>query len=442
MAFRDSGSPQMSRRGLLRSGALLGAGAALGGASFTRAAFAQDPARWAHVARLARQYVDARKLASVVATLGWWQMAPDTVAFGSLTLGQDAPATIDSLFRIYSMTKPITGMATMMLIDEGKLGLDQPLAEVLPKFADMKVQKTYDGSITDLEPSARPITIRHLLTHTAGLGYSVVQKGPIAAAYIAAGLVPGQVSKLPLPAAFGRGTSVRSLEAFADGLAKMPLVAQPGTRWVYSVSLDLLGRVIEVVSGLPFDTFLKERIFDPAGMGSTFFQVPASDLARLTTNYGVLGGTLLPIDPARQSVYADPPAFPFGGAGLVSSARDYDRFLRMLAGYGAIDGKRVMSEAAVRLGTSDLLPAGADTRGTFADGSGFGAGGRVGRGEQAGIYGWAGAAGTVGFVDMKRGLRATLMTQYMPAEVYPLTQEFSRAVLADVAAMAGQQAAA
>ncbi len=440
MAFRDFGTPQLSRRSLLRSGALMGAGAALGGLPFGRAAFAQGATKWANVSKLANDYVSARKVANIVAALGWGQIAPDVIASGTLALGQDGAAGIDSLYRIYSMTKPITGMAAMILIDEGKLGLDQPLADILPAFADMKVQKTYDGSITDLEPAKRPITIRNLLTHTAGLGYSIIQKGPIAKAYVEAGLIPGQVTKLPVAAMFGRGKAVGSLSAFADGLATMPLVAQPGTRWSYSVGLDLMGRVIEVASGQTFDAFLKQRIFDPAGMSSTFFQVPTSQLGRLTTNYGVLDGTLLPIDPPTQSVYADPPPFPMGGAGLVSSARDYDRFLQMLLGYGKIDGTRVMSELAVRVGTSNLLPDGVDTRGTFANGGGFGAGGRVGSGETSGTYGWGGAAGTVAFVDFKRGLRATMMTQYMSTTPYPLSDEFSNAVRADLAAMAGEGA--
>jgi len=441
MAFRDFETPQMSRRSLLRSGAWLGAGAALGGLPL-RAAFAHDNAKWASVAKLIDGYVTPGKLANVVTALGWGQMEPDMVAAGNLAIGQAAPAGLDSLYRIYSMTKPVTGMAAMMLIEDGKLGLDQPIAEVLPKFADMKVQKTYDGSLTDLEPAMRPITLRHLLTHTAGIGYGIMQKGPIKTAYEDAGLIAGQVSKLPLAAAFGRGKAVGSLEKFADGLAAMPLVVQPGTRWLYSMSLDLLGRVIEVAAGQPFDAFLKQRLFDPAGMSSTFFQVPASELGRLTTNYGIMNGTLLPIDPANQSIYGDVPPFPMGGAGLVSSARDYDRFLRMLLGYGKIDGKRVMSELAVRVGTSNLLPEGIETKGTFTAGSGFGAGGRVGLGATEGTYGWGGAAGTVGFVDMKRGLRATMMTQYMPSDTYPLTAEFTKAVLADLAAMAGTKAPA
>ena len=131
-----------------------------------------------------------------------------------------------------------------------------------------------------------------------------------------------------------------------------------------------------------------------------------------------------------------------GGAGLVSSARDYDRFLRMLLGYGKIDGKRVMGELAFRVGTSNLLPEGIETKGTFAANSGFGAGGRVGLGATEGTYGWGGAAGTVAFVDMKRGMRATMMTQYMPSDTYPLTEEFIKAAQADLAAMAGGRAEA
>src|SRR5690606_36907802 len=141
-----------------------------------------------------------------------------------------------SIYRIYSMTKPITGMAAMMLIDEGKLGLDQPLHEILPAYRTMQVQKVYDGPITadNLEPAVRPITIRQMLTHTAGIGYGIVQSGPISDAYRERGVVPGLVSRLQDSPAF-RGTPVPSLELFADRLAEFPLVYQPGTRWSYSM---------------------------------------------------------------------------------------------------------------------------------------------------------------------------------------------------------------
>ena len=431
MAYREFDAPQLSRRALLRGGAYLSAGAALSGAGLGQAALAHTGASsWTNVAQLVNGYVDGGKLANMVAAMGWGQDGPQAIANGTLVLGGTVKADLDSLYRIYSMTKPITGMAAMILVDEGKMGLDQPISDFLPAFKRMNVQRTYDGSVQDVVPATRQITVRNLLTHTAGLGYGIVQKGPIRKVYEERGLVPGQVSRLPLPG-IGRAEAVRGLAAFADELAKVPLVLQPGTKWSYSVGLDLMGRVIEVASGMAFDEFLRSRIFEPAGMTSTWFTVPQSEVGRLTTNYAVFNDTLLPIDPAKASIYLDKPAFPFGGAGLVSSARDYDRFLRMLLGYGEIDGTRVMSEAAVRLGTSDLLPETATTKGTWVEGQGFGAGGRV----SDGSYGWGGAAGTVAFVNYPANLRGTLMTQYMPSEAYPIHTAFPAAVLKDLAAM-------
>lgn len=430
MAHRNFEELSIDRRALLRSGAWLGGGAVLASSPLATA-FGQPARAWPTVTAMLEDYVRQRKVANMVATLGWGQKAPQFIARGVLTIGQAEPAGPDTLYRIYSMTKPITGMAAMILIDEGKLGLDQPIAELLPAYSKMTVQKTYDGSVTDVVPAERPITVRHLLTHTAGLGYGIVQKGPIKTLYEDQGLIPGQVSRIPLPG-LSRATPVKGLDVFADRLAKVPLVHQPGTKWSYSVGLDLLGRVIEVAAGMPFDRFLHGRIFAPCGMTSTWFRVPASEVGRLTTNYGILNGTPIPMDPARASIYLDEPAFPFGGAGLVSSPRDYDRFLMMLAGLGQIEGKRVMSERAVRLGTSNLLPEGVSTADTFAAGSGFGAGGR----SNDGNYGWGGAAGTVAFVNIGTGLRGNLMTQYMPSEAYPVHAAFPAAVLKDLAAMA------
>jgi CubicO group peptidase (beta-lactamase class C family) len=279
----------------------------------------------------------------------------------------------------------------------------------------------------------RPITIRHLLTHTAGLGYTIVQQGPIMEEYRRHGLNPVTVSRLPtLPGL--TGPRARSLDDFANRLGAMPLVHQPGTRWSYSVSLDLIGRVIEVVAGQPFDAFLQERVLDPCGMTSTFFTVPMSERARFSTNYFDLLGVPLPIDTAANSLFYEPPPFPFGGAGLVSSARDYDRFLQMLAGYGMLEGRRVMSEAAVRLATSNLLPDTLAPGGAFREGFGFGAGGLVGQGEADGLFGWFGAASTAGLVNMRTGLRHTLMTQLVGAGVEALQERFPRAVAQDAAA--------
>ena len=419
----------LSRRALLRSGALAGAGALLPGAALPGAPRAA-PA-WPHVDRLVTGYVEQGRLPGMVAMLGMGSDPAQVIARGAAGKGDALPMSADSLFRIYSMTKPITGMAAMMLVDAGRLALDQPVADILPRYARMQVLRNPDGPLDGVDPARAPITIRHLLTHTGGLGYTIVQKGPLKAAYEAAGLVPARVSRVPVPD-LDTLHPAPSLAAFADRLADMPLMAQPGTRWSYSVGLDLLGRVIEVVSGQPFDRFLHDRLFGPAGMTSTWFQVPSSAAPRLTTNYGYFGGRSLPLDPARTSIYLDPPAFPFGGAGLVSSPRDYDRFLSMLLNEGRLGRTRVMSAAAVRLGTSNLVPPGVDMSALFGPPAGFGAGGRVGLGEDAGTFGWSGAAGTIGFISTRKSLRAGLYVQFMPFDAFPVQNEFPEAVKADI----------
>ncbi len=432
MAYRDFPDFSVSRRSLLAGGGWVGAGAALtalSGAIPAHAHQVSGDTMWTGVRAAVEEYVSSGKVANMIAAMGWGQGDLELIARGTLQLDGMTPVDGDSLYRIYSMTKPITGMATMMLIEDGKLTLDTPLADIIPAYANMQVQREYDGAITadNLEPAKTPITIRHLLTHTAGLGYGIVQKGPISKAYSTRGLVPGQVTRFPIPG-IGRAKAVGSLEQFANDLAELPLVHQPGTVWSYSVSLDLLGRVIEVVSGMPFDAFLSRRLFEPVGMNSTYFRVPDTQLARLTTNYAVMNGTLLPIDPAAASIYSDEPPFPFGGAGLVSSPNDYDRFLRMLVGLGTIDRVRVMDEATVRTATSNILPEGARTQGTWIAGEQFGAGGRV----SGTAYGWGGAAGTAAFADIASGLRAALFTQYMPSETYPIQNQFPDLVLADL----------
>lgn len=420
----------LDRRALLSLGLCAGVGAVL--PSLVRAA--EQPELMPHVRAVVEKWVGPGKFPGLVASLGLPGEEAQFIARGSEGFTDLDPMTPDSLFRIYSMTKPVTGMAAMQLISEGKMALDQPLYEILPQYRHMKVQDTYDGSITALHPARRPITIRQLLTHTSGLGYSIIQQGPVARLMAAKGLVAGQVTRLPVPGIF-RSQSVEGLDVFADRLAEVPLVYDPGTRWSYSMGLDLMGRVIEVVSGQPFDVYLQEKIFTPAGMNDTGFQVRPTDAGRLATNYGVLQGIFVPIDEGATSIYLEKPAFPFGGAGLVSSPRDYDRFLQLLAQFGEIDGKRVLSEEAVRLGTSNLLPPGVEGPSMMAPPSGFGAGGRVGLGEEAGIFGWAGAAGTVAMVDMVHGIRSQIFAQFMPPTALTLLPEFQTALKADVMAL-------
>jgi CubicO group peptidase (beta-lactamase class C family) len=429
MDVQATGQIMLGRRGLLAWGGRL-AGAGAFGTFLPGMAWAQAAEKYPTIKAEFESYVSSGKLPGVLATIGRASGLPDVIAVGTQGLGEKTPVNIDTLWRVYSMTKPITGMAAMILVGEGKMKLDQPISEFLPEFANMTVLTDPEKSM-DAVPAKNQITVRHLLTHTAGLGYSIITKGPLLQAYLDNGITPGIVSRFPIP---GQPTSTPTpdLKTFSERLAKLPLIAEPGTKWSYSISLDLLGRVIEVASGMDFEAFLKTRIFEPLKMNSSYFQVPKSETPRLVSNYAPVNGILFPIDPAATSIYLDKPAFAFGGAGVVCSARDYDRFLNMLANYGELDGVRIMSPKTAALAMSDLLPPAVSTDGAFLSGAGFGAGGRVGKGANEGVYGWGGAAGTVAFVDPKRKLRAICMAQYMPSSAYSLPENFAKWVLKDL----------
>jgi CubicO group peptidase (beta-lactamase class C family) len=283
-----------------------------------------------------------------------------------------------------------------------------------------------------------------LLTHTAGLGYDLGQAAPgtdtLLDTYRAQGINPAQVSAQF--EATTRPIRPASLEAFANKLATLPLLYEPGSKWSYSIGLDLMGRVIEVASGMKFDAFLQARIFNPLKMKSTFFTLPGSEKGRLATAYFYAGTARVPIDSGLNSIWLTPPTFPYGGAGLVSSAYDYDRFLHMLQNGGELDGVRIMKPETVALAMSNLVPVGADTSmlGAMGVGSGklgFGAGGSVylddmPGGAGKGTYGWGGAAGTIAFVDPKRGVRVTAMVNYLPGEKWPLRKDMNAALAADL----------
>lgn len=385
-------------------------------------------------------YIRDDKMPGIVALVGRGDAPAMVARAGHISDDPGAPAADpDTLWRVYSMTKPITAMAAMMLVEEGKLRLDQPVSDFIPAFKHMRVQ-TSPASL-DSRPATKPITIRNLLTHTAGLGYTIVTTGPLLKAYQDAGITPFTAdakSEVQL-----RQRRPATLEAFANAVATLPLIAEPGTKWSYSIGLDVMGRVIEVAGGMPFDAFLQRRIFTPLGMRSSFFTVPASEVGRFATGYAILGKGRFPLDPARSSVYLTPPSFPYGGAGLVTSARDYDRFLHMLQNGGTLDGVRVMKARTVALALSNLLPAGvfypgavAATGGTTTP-QGFGAGGSVviaavPGGPARGTYGWGGAAGTIAWVDPVNKVRATIMVNYLPGDKWPVRAEATRTVYADV----------
>lgn len=424
----------LQRRALLRGGLALGFA---GFAPSAAHALLREGKGLAASQALVERYVAEKKIAGAMIAVGRGAGEPVYAKAGGLAFGQDVPALgPDTLWRIYSMTKPVTGIAAMILVGEGRIKLDQPIADFLPSFSRMRVLTDPLKSL-DSRPAKRPITVRNLLTHTAGLGYTIVTKGPLVQEYHRLGLTPGAVSRQQLPGS-PPFNPAPSLAAFADRLATLPLVYEPGERWSYSVGLDLLGRVIEVASGKPFDSFLSERLFGPLGMRDTGFQVPQSALPRMTTNYFVAPIGPVPIDPGPTTIYADKPAFPFGGGGLVSTAHDYDRFLAMLLGEGRLGDVRIMSTETARLAMSDLLPEGAAIENDFVKGNGFGAGGRVSLadtagGPGAGTFGWGGAAGTIGFVDRKRGVRIGGYAQYMLAETYPFQLEAGAAAYRDIA---------
>ena len=403
------------------------------------AAFALPSAAWAKGAAplpnlmgLCTSYVNDRKVAGMMTMIGrggdadnWQSTHAGALAFGS----KSAPAP-DSLWRIYSMTKPITAMAAMTLIGEGQMKLDQPIADMLPEFANMKVASNPSASLDGVATKTQ-ITVRHLMTHTSGLGYLINVDGALRDAYMRLGLNGGPLSKLPLAKAYIL-PDPPSLKDYSERIASLPLIAEPGTKWSYSAGLDVLGRVIEVVTGKDFGDYLVNNFMRPMGMDSTYFHVPKSEASRFSDNYMLLNGFPMPIDLGSDSVWLDKPNVPYGGGGLVSSARDYDRFLAMLLNDGVANGRQIMHPDMIALGTSNLLPEGVSTNGSMIDGQHFGAGGRVGTGLMSGSYGWGGAAGTLASIMKNQKVRATLMTQYMPAEAYPLIKDFATALLADM----------
>ena len=436
-------NPVLSRRAVLRSSALFGVAACLPSqlafAAGQQGAAGQGAAEsWPSVSALLDRYVGERKLPGAIATLGWGDRPLSAIARGNEAFDDADAVSAQSLFRVYSMTKPVTGMAAMMLIEDGKLGLDAPLADYAPEFAQMQVALDPQAGL-ESRPAVNVITIRHLLTHTAGFGYGGLGRDKPSMEMLRLGLAPGAVSRMEVPG-LGRGVPVPGPDEFLRRAAGVPLLSEPGSRWSYSIGIDILGIVIQRVSGAKsLAAFLDERMFGPAGMRDTFFRVPDGRESRLATNYGVVAGIPVPIDKPADTVFRDEPPFAFGGAGLVTTPADYDRFLQMLVGRGTIGGKRVMAERAVALGLSNLLPAGAQTAGTIVEGAGFGAGGRVGLGREDGTFGWFGAAGTAGFINARIGLRSALYVQFMPPGVYPIQKEFTQAVLTDVMAGAGRR---
>ena len=369
------------------------------------------------------RYVADRKLAGAVVGTASGSGPLTYLKAGHLALDADTPFDEHSVCRVYSMTKPVTGVAAMLLVEAGKLRLDQPVAEIVPELRSLQVAVDPAKGL-DARATTQTMTMRHLLTHTSGLTYWTPTAGTdaLSKAYRERGVTPGNYgARLTRP---GFGPQAVGLDDMVKRLAELPLAADPGTTWRYAIGLDVMGLVIERIGGQPLDAFFRERIFAPLGMASTGLQVPASAAARLTTNYDVTPSGIVPGDARESSVWRKPPTLAAGGGGLVSTAHDYARFSRMLTGAGAFDGRRVLKTDTARLACSNLLPP--DVR---YEGGGFGAGIRVATGgEDQGELGWQGAASTYWRTQPATGRIRILMTQFMPPTSYPLWDEVSAAV--------------
>jgi CubicO group peptidase (beta-lactamase class C family) len=339
------------------------------------------------------------------------------------------PIEHDTVFRIYSMTKPITSVAAMMLYEEGAFELKDPIHRFLPEFRHMRVFTGGSALSPVTVPAAEPIRVWHLLTHTAGLTYGFHHAHPVDGMYRKAGFEWGAPPDV-------------DLAGCCERWAQLPLVFEPGTRWNYSVASDVVGRLVEVVSGQTLDAFFADRIFGPLGMTDTGFSVPETDLGRLAALYVPRPGTreLLRYD-AMGAAASSPPKFLSGGGGLVSTAHDYHRFTEMLRRGGELDGVRLLGPRTVAYMGTNHLPGGVDLehfgQSTFAettfDGVGFGLGFAVVMDpaatkttSSAGEISWGGAASTGFFVDPAEDMTAVFLTQLLPSSTYNLRSQLKQ----------------
>lgn len=362
--------------------------------------------------------VDSHQVGGVVTLVARDGKMVDLQAYGFLDADQRTPMKTDSLFRIMSMSKPVTSVAAMMLFEEGKLALTDPVSKFIPSFRELKVMSR-GAQGAEFTPARRQMTVRDLLTHRSGLTYGFLDGGPVGDAYRTGGVGDGL------------GVVDGTLEENVDRLAKAPLVSQPGAEWHYSLSTDVLGRVVEVASGMPLDRFFRERIFGPLKMTETGFEVADAKWPRLAIVYTPDGaGGVRPMRSPESfgNTQFAPDNFKTGkryfagGAGLVSNVNDYTRFAQMLANGGTLDGVRLLGPKTVELMTTshtmDLNLAGTPVIGAGSQwGLGFRITSDLGATQQPGSvgqYGWSGILGTFFFIDPKEKLVGVMMVQRYP----------------------------
>ena len=370
-----------------------------------------------------RRLVETGRLAGLSVTVARRGRTAFSRAHGLADLARGTPFTPETVTRIYSMTKPLTSVAVMQLYEEGRFQLDDPIARFLPEFSEMRVATGGNRAKLETEPARRAITWRDLLTHTAGLTYGFMDATLVDALYRLKG------------ADYLRSDS--TLAETTRTVAGLPLLAQPGAAWNYSVATDVLGRLVEVVSGMDFAEYLRTRVIGPLGMVDTDFHVRAENLDRFAACYVYDAERRLKLyDDSAQTVFAKPPAIASGGGGLVSTARDYQRFCRFILNRGELDGVRLLGRKTVELMLANHLRGDLAAMGTprFAetsyDGIGFGLGFSVmldpARAQIVGTPGevaWGGLASTAFWIDPSEDLSVVLLTQLIPSSALPIRKE-------------------
>jgi CubicO group peptidase (beta-lactamase class C family) len=394
---------------------------------------------------LKRRYIEAGRFPGTHLLIYRRSNVVHSTMQGFADVERKVPVKDDTIYRIYSMTKPITSVAFMMLVEEGRVALDEPVHKYIPEWKNLGVFQAGNAPAFLTGPTSRPMLIVDLLRHTSGLTYGFMQRSNVDAAYREKQI--GDVIKA--------GT----LDSMIEDLAKIPLEFSPGDAWNYSVATDVLGYLVGKISGIPFEQFLKQRIFGPLGMNDTDFFVPAEKAHRFAACYSAdpqggmtfhpterKGGLTLQDDPATSS-FLSPPSLISGGGGLCSTTSDYLTFCRALLNGGELGGVRLIGPKTLKLMTSNHLPGGVDlptlSRSLFSEaaynGIGFGLGFAVTMNPaqtllagSPGEYNWGGAATTSFWIDPAEELIAIFMTQVLPSSAYPLRRELRTMVYAAI----------
>ncbi|MEQ1874373.1 MAG: serine hydrolase domain-containing protein [Ilumatobacteraceae bacterium] len=392
---------------------------------------AMSSERLARIATHFQRYIDDGRLPGWQISVARHGKVVYHALAGARDMAAGTPVEADTIWRIFSMTKPITAVLALQLWEEGAFSLNEPVHRFIPAFRDTKVWRSGTAEAPELEPLEAPMRMWHLFTHMSGLTYGFMRSHSVDALYREAGFD------------FGVPQGV-DLEGMCDRIAALPLLFQPGAGWNYSVSFDVIGRVLEVITGQPLDELLRIRLFEPLGMNETTFHVPEANHARVAKLYGAQPKTRLavPLDVQGEAALR-PPRVLGGGGGLQSTAYDYHRFSQMLVNEGTLDGVRILSPRTVRYMASNHLPGGVDLTAfgrplfseTTFDGVGFGLGvsvtidpvkahvpGNVGE------YGWGGAASTAFWVDPVDRLVAQFFTQLLPSRTHPIRSELRQLV--------------